>query len=71
MLLRTSLHSDFADDGSPGGGIREDAPRHPPMPKPEKGLVSDILKVGRFDKYVDDLSGTPLPPDLCHQVRAE
>ena len=68
----------LADDGMPGGGIHHDASRHPPLPKSrvsnESGPTeSGVLKVGwanRHERFVDDLTGQPLPPDLCRAARA-
>ena len=33
--------------------------------------ISELHKVSRHERYVDDLTGLALPPDLCDQARAE
>ena len=35
----------------------------------ETGVFDGILQVGRHDRYVDDLTGQPLPPELCKAAR--
>ena len=66
----------LADDDSPGEGelYTTTADGTPPMSKPRAGddrNSSEILKVSRHNRYVDDLTGQPLPPDLCNKARAE
>ena len=58
----------LADDGKPGGGKDDHAMRQPPLPT--SAVSNGVLKVSRHERYVDDLTGQPLPPELCRAARA-
>ena len=55
----------LADDGTPAGGIFQDAMRQPALPKSD-----GVFGVSRHERFVDDLTGLPLPEDLCRAARA-
>ena len=40
----------------------------PPLSK--SVISSGVLKVGRHERFIDDLTGQPLPPELCRKARA-
>ena len=37
---------------------------------PKSHISDGVLKVGRHERFVDDLTGQQLPPDLCRSARA-
>ena len=58
----------LSDDGKPGDGISDDAIRRAPLAKSD--VSSGVLKVSRHERYVDDLTGQLLSPELCRKARA-
>ena len=65
----------LAEEGTPGGGKDQDATGQPPKPKlfgkHSDPTIDSILKVGRHDRFIDDLTGQALPADLCMEARAK
>ena len=48
----------------------------PTKSKPGNGNIdsngaNSLLSFGRHDRFIDDITGQPLPPDLCMKARAE
>ena len=79
--VRLHYRDDYNDDMSnrveliaghvvdmPGDGITHDALQRTPLPK--STVSNGVLKVSRHERYVDDLTGQPLCPELCWKVRA-
>ena len=65
----------LADEGMPGESKDQHCKRQAPKPKlisaHEDAVLDSILQMGRHDRFVDDLTGLPLPAELCMEARAK